>query len=218
MIKLTKAQRDQMIMVVVGTVAVSAALWWFVVNDRDEALIQTRQKSQQIHDKLSKAEELLRHSEQISETLRDQSNKLQQIESGLAPDRDAYGWVILNLNSFVTNWEAQATAQSNVPPNSIINTALPHEVHIVSMGGPPEVSDKGIIPRFPYRWATFHIKGIAYYHDFGRFVADFENAYRYFRIQNLDISPSSGVNAEPEKLSFSFDLVAPVQPAGQEIK
>ncbi len=172
MTKLSKTQRDQMIMVIVGTVAVGAALWYFVVNERDDALAQTRQKSQQMHDKLSKADDLLRHSEPISETLRTESNQLQQIESGLAPDRDAYSWVITNMNSFVTNWEAQTTAQSAATANSIINTALPHEVHIASYS-PPEVSDKGSIPKFPYRWATFHVKGVAYYHDLGRFIADF---------------------------------------------
>ena len=48
----------------------------------------------------------------------------------------------------------------------------------------PEISDVGIIPKFPYRWATFHVKGSGYYQDLGRFFADFENNFPYFRVQN----------------------------------
>jgi hypothetical protein len=210
--KLTKAQRDQMVMVIVGTAAIGAALWYFVVNDRNQVLRQTQQKSQQMGDKLSKAEDLIRKSETISDTLRTQSNKLQQIEATLAPDRDAYSWVITNMNSFVTNWEAKPWDPSGAPPN--LNTSLPHEVHISSYSQ-AEVSDKGLIPHFPYRWATFHVKGVAYFHDLGRFIADFENNFKYFRVQNLEMAPTSGVSAEPEKLAFNFDLVAPVQTTGQ---
>jgi len=214
MIKLSKAQRDTMIMVIVGTVAVGAALWYFVVNDRNQALAQTQLKSQQMHDKLSKAEDLLRHSEMVGETLRSQSNKLQQIESTLAPDRDSYSWVITNMNFFVTNWEVQMADPSNIAPNS---TAIAHEVHLASISQ-AEISDKGILPRFPYRWATFHVKGVAFFHDLGRFISDFENSHKYFRVQNFDIFPTTGVSAEPEKLSFNFDIVAPVQAGGQDTK
>jgi hypothetical protein len=215
--KLSKAQRDQLVMVIVGTVAVGAALWYFVVNDRDQALAQTRTKAAQTRDKLSKGDDLLRKAETISETLQSQSNKLWAIESGLAPDRDAYSWVITNLNSYVNNWKAQEASEPNVPAKTVINTALPHEVNITSCS-PPDVVEKGLIPHFPYRWATFHVKGLAYFHDLGKFISDFENAYPYFRVQNLDIAPSSGVNAEPEKLNFSFDIVSPIQPTAQDTR
>src|SRR5579872_3624119 len=213
--KLSKAQRDQMIMVIVGTLAIGAALWYFVVNDRNQALAQTQVKSQQTRDKLGKAEDLLRHSEMIAETLHAQSNKLAQIESTLAPDRDAYSWVITNMNFFVTNWESKMANESGAPPG--LNTTIAHEVHISSYSQ-ADVSDKGIIPRFPYRWATFHVKGVAYFHDLGKFISDLENTYKYYRLQNLDVAPTTGLTAEQEKLSFSFDIVSPDQAAGPDTK
>ena len=52
--------------------------------------------------------------------------------------------------------------------------------------------------------------------DFGKFVADFENAFPYMRIQNieLDPNPSSSANPsnEPEKLGFKMEIVALVNP------
>jgi hypothetical protein len=215
MTKLTKAQRDQILMVIFGTAAAIVALWYFVVMERQNTLIQTRLKCTQMQDKVAKAKELLSRTAQINENLQVHSNELNQIESSLAPDRAGYEWVIEKVNVFVAKWEAQATTPPHVPAN--LNTNLVREIHITSYS-PPEMSDKGFIPKFPYRWATFRVKGIAYFHDFGKFVSDFENSFPYFRIQNLDIAPTSGVNAEPEKLNFNFDLVAPVQPAGQVAK
>jgi len=60
------------------------------------------------------------------------------------------------------------------------------------------------------------LRGTAYYHDFGRFVADFENAFPYMRIQNIELDPASASAAspqqEPEKLSFRLEIVALVNP------
>lgn len=200
--KLTKAQRDQMVMVIFGTVAVGAALWYFVVNDRNQALAQTRGKEVQMRDKLGKADDLLRRAEMISDTLRAQSNKLWAIDSGLAPDRDAYLWLITNMNSYVTKWRAQASTET-APPGSLINTALPHEMNITSFST-PDVTDKGLIPHFPYRWAMFHVKGIAYFHDFGKFVADFENDHPYFRIQNLESGPKLRCERRAGEIEFQL--------------
>ena len=74
----------------------------------------------------------------------------------------------------------------------------------------------GCFPKFPYRAALFNVRGTAYYHDFGKFLADFENAFPYLRIQNIELDPnvSSAANtqSEPEKLAFKMEIVALVNP------
>ena len=82
---------------------------------------------------------------------------------------------------------------------------------------PPEITEKGVITAFPYKWAKFHITGEGHYHDFGKFIADFENAFPFFRIENLDISVP-GLRKDPDMLSYSFDIVTPQVPAAAETK
>jgi hypothetical protein len=122
---------------------------------------------------------------------------LQKREASLAPDRDTYAWMVVNtINPFIQN-------RKGVNINSVSQ---------------PEFADYGLIPKFPYKWATFHLKGVGYFHEFGKFVADFENTYPYFRIQSLEIASSPGAASDLEKLGFNFDIVAPVNPGGTDSK
>ena len=147
-----------------------AALWYLGVTAKQSELAATRRKSADMRQKLHEAEALMRREDEISGTLQSRSELLARREAGLAPDRDAYAWLINTVNAFI-----QSRKGVNIDTYS-----------------QPEISDVGIIPRFPYRWATFHLKGTGYYHDFGKFFADFENAFPYFRIQNLNLSANSG--------------------------
>jgi len=75
--------------------------------------------------------------------------------------------------------------------------------------GPPRVGEVDLLPDFPYKQITFSITGKAFYHDLGKFVADFENAFPHAQLVNLVISPVGG---ESEQLSFSMDVIALVKP------
>jgi len=195
--KLSKAQRDQLIAIAIGTVALVAVLYYFGVTAMDRELAATQQKSADMRQKLRDADALIRRENEISATLHSRGELLAGRESGLAPDRDAYAWLINTMNDFIQLHKESV----NIDPSS-----------------QPEISDVGLIPKFPYRWATFHLKGTGYYHDFGKFFADFENAFLYFRIENLRLSVNSGPGMEAEKLSVTFDIVAPVTSRGQDIK
>jgi hypothetical protein len=70
--------------------------------------------------------------------------------------------------------------------------------------GHPEVGDADLFATFPYKQLRFSINGKAYFHDLGKFVADFENAFPHARVVNLAIEPANG---EGEKLSFRMDIV-----------
>jgi Tfp pilus assembly protein PilO len=194
--KLTKAQQDQLVAIAIGTVGVIAALWWFGVKAKQQELAVTRQKTAEMQKKLHDAETVMRRGEEIGETLTNRSALLAKREAGLAPDRDAYAWLINEMNGFI-----QSRKGVNIDSYS-----------------QPEVSATGMIPNFPYRWATFHLRGSGYYHDLGRFIADLENTYPYFRVQNVNLSANVGGAMEPEKLSITFDLVAPVASSSPDIK
>jgi hypothetical protein len=75
--------------------------------------------------------------------------------------------------------------------------------------GHPEVGDVDLFSSFPYKQLRFSINGKAYYHDLGKFVADFENAFPHVRVVNLIIEPAAG---EGEKLSFRMEIIALLKP------
>jgi len=186
--KLTKTQREQLIAIAIGAVMVLGALWYFGVTAKQKELIATRHKTEEMDKKLHDADALMRREGEISGTLQTRTDLLAKLEGELAPDRDAYAWLINTMNTFM-----QMHRGVNIETYS-----------------QPEVSEDGLIPKFPYKWATFHLRGTGYYHEWGKFFSDFENTFPYFRIQSPMLSANTGPGMQPEKLSVNFDIVAPV--------
>jgi hypothetical protein len=66
----------------------------------------------------------------------------------------------------------------------------------------------------------FTVRGFAHYHEFGKFLADFENKYPYFRVQNILLETAAAASTDPaaaqrrkEQLSFRMDIVALIKPS-----
>jgi Tfp pilus assembly protein PilO len=76
--------------------------------------------------------------------------------------------------------------------------------------GQPNVSEMDLLPNFPYKQLQFTLRGTGYYHDIGKFIADFENKYPHMRVVNLELEL---VGTDTEKLSFKMDIVALVNTA-----
>jgi hypothetical protein len=190
-IKLTKNQKDQLIGVAVGTVGLIGALWYLGVTAKQAELSKTEKNTAQMVDTLKRAETTMRQGDEVEERLKMRSDLLEKREAMLAPDRDAYVWVIGVINDFIKSRKGV----------NIFNYSQ------------AEVADFGSLPGFPYKWATFHIGGSGYYHELGAFFRDLENNYPYFRVQNLEITANTTVGGEPEKLSVSFELIVPVKPS-----
>jgi len=201
MIKLTKAQRDQLIAVAIGAVGVMAALWYFVVLAQGRELAATQASSVKMRTKLKDASAKVIQAENVSRELTNSLEKLKAREATFAPEHEPYSWMVGVMGHFY------------LPANDL------HRYKTVSNIDfkPPEISDKGVIGGFPYKWAKFHITGQGRYHDLGKFIADFENAFPYFRIQDLDIGLPS-VRQDPDMLAFSFDVVTPQVGSGAETK
>jgi len=89
---------------------------------------------------------------------------------------------------------------------------LGHKVEIPQFNSPSSPADVALLPKFPYKQTVMTITGTAYYHDLGKFVADFENEFPSARILNLDISTASAQSAdEKERLAFKLDIVSLVK-------
>jgi hypothetical protein len=183
--------------IAVGAVVAMGALWYLVVTAQQEKLHAIQLKCDKIADTLRSAGALIRRGQQIGEELTNRLEILQKREADLAPEHAPYDWMISRLPQFIASRDGV-----KIPSGGI---------------GSPDISEKGLLPGFPYKWATFHIKGVGYYREFGKFFADLENTFPYYRIQNVDIS-AAPPGEDKDKLSFNFDLVTPLVPLGQEAK
>ena len=197
MTRLSKEKRDKLILVAIGAIAVMAGLWFGVIKTRREQIVQSKSKLAKAMDKLEKAKRMVSHAAQAEADMEAATKRLAAIEDTMASG-DLFSWALLLLE--------KARAGHEV---SIIDVARP---------GKAEVS---LLAQFPYEAAVFSVRGAAYYHDLGKFLADFENRFPYFRAQNLSLGTGSGgavgtdssaARVGDEKLSFKIDIVALIKP------
>jgi Tfp pilus assembly protein PilO len=186
--KLPKEKRDKIILVAVVTIAISAALWLLLINTQRQALRKAQQDVQQSRDQLARGEATLKSKDEVQKQFSVVAQRLQQREKAMAAPNDMYSWLIQTLNDFRVNYRVE------IPQ---FGRELPAEV--------------GMFPKFPYRAALFNVRGTANYHDFGRFLADFENSFPYIRVQNIELNPAESQSGR-EKLNFKMELLTLVRP------
>jgi hypothetical protein len=189
---LSKEKRDRLLLVCIGTFAAVAGLYYGVIASQRNSLALLDGRRGEQESKLANAQRLIGNASTIQKNREAATAKLRTIESTMASG-DMYSWIILTVNSFKENYRVE------IPQFS-------REVQ----------AEVGMYAKFPYRAAVFNVRGTAYYHDFGRFVADFENAFPYMRIQNVELEPPTSSNAnvqdDQEKLAFKMEIVALVNP------
>lgn len=196
---LPKEKRDRLLMIAVGALVLMIALYFGVIRVQRQTLEELAKKNAEEDRRVANGHRLASTTDELHKKLQVAQGKLKAIESTMASG-DMYSWIILTMNSFKEsgNYKVEIPQFSREVP-----------------------SDIGLLAKFPYRAAVFHVRGTAYYHDFGRFVADFENAFPYMRIQNIDLEPASSSlgtttatedKEKQEKLSFKMEVVTLVNP------
>jgi hypothetical protein len=189
---LSKEKRDRLLLVCIGTVAAVAGLYYGVIASQRNSLESLAGRRGEQESKLANAERLIGNAPTIQKNREAATAQLKAIESTMASG-DMYSWIILTVNSFKENYRVEIPQFSREVPAEV-----------------------GMYAKFPYRAAVFNVRGTAYYHDFGKFVADFENAFPYMRIQNVELEPpaasNSNVQDDQEKLAFKMEIVALVNP------
>jgi Tfp pilus assembly protein PilO len=189
--KSAKSKKEHIVLVALGTVVVIALLWFLLLNGQTKTLAGIQKKTAEVREKVNKAEAVLKRAGEIEEELEIKAAELAGIEETMSWG-DKYSQTLNTLNRFIRNHVVT------------FNTSdLSREV----------VGDVKLIPKFPYQAATFVVKVTAHYHDFGVFLADFENSFPYVRVQNIDIAPVQTPGArETEKLDCKFEIVMLVKP------
>lgn len=189
--KLPKEKRNQLILVVVGTLAVLGALGFGLIKFQFDQLKGYAARQVAAEAQLKKMEDAIKRKELVETVLAEASAALAEKEAGMASG-DLYSWMYGTVRRFQKNYKVE------IPQLSPISAAAP----------------VSLIPNSPYKQATMQVGGSAYYHELGQFIADFENAYPLIRVVNLSVelnhSPAPG---EREKVAFKMDLVTLVKAA-----
>jgi len=187
--KLSKEKRNQLILVVLITVAVLIGLWFGLINYQQEILQELTVKKIAAQGKLEKSEQGVKNAGRLETELAEATKKLADLEDDMAPG-NPLSWMVNKIDVF----------------------KLPYKVDMPQIS-PPEPRTMELLAKFPYQQATFGIGGTAYYHDLGKFLADFENHFPYFRVLNLSLQPSTTApENDREKLEFNMQVVTLVKP------
>jgi Tfp pilus assembly protein PilO len=184
--KLTKEKRNQLILIVLATVGVIAALWFLAIAAQQAKISEINRKIEDTTKDIDKMQQVKKASGKIAAQLAECQSRLARIE-GTMPSGDWYQWVNSTIRQF------------NVPKYGV-------DVPVI---GPPVGSTMNMIPNFPYNQLSVTLSGTAYYDDLGLFLADFENRFPCMRIENLNLEPGGGSTAEDrEKLNFRMEVVS----------
>ena len=192
--KLPKEKRDQLIIVTLVTVLVVFALWYLVIGMQSASLTDTRKKTVELRKKISDARELAKKGPKYEAELKEVQDKLAAIEANMLPVGNEYIKLLNTLNAAVRT--SKVGFEGELPQPLIGNT-------------------EDLFPDFPYKSAVFMDTSFyAYYHDFGKFLADMENNFPYMRVQVSSVRHLEAAK-DPEKLHIKLKIIALVQPAPQ---
>jgi Tfp pilus assembly protein PilO len=187
--KLSKQKRNHLILVILAALIVLAGLYLGLIRRQYESLTRLAQQKEAADRKLKTVVGTIHQADRIKAETEEARSVLAQSEADVASG-DLYAWVINSLRQFKG----------------------PYKVDVPQFSQIGAVDNVNLLPNFPYKQAVLTIAGTAYFHDLGRFIADFENQFPHVRLLNLSLdanAPSS--SAQSEALSFRMDIVTLVK-------
>jgi Tfp pilus assembly protein PilO len=191
--KLSKEKKGQLIVVVLLSVAVLNGLGFGLIRyqkNRLKVLAANRVVADQ---KLEQMRNAVKESEKLEAELAQSNKTLTALEEDMASG-DLYAWMINTIRAFRLGYHVE----------------IPQFSPVTSQG------DMNLIPNFPYKQASVTVAGTSHFHDFGKFLADFENQFPHIRIVNLrvDANPTANsANENQETVGFTMEIVALVKPS-----
>jgi len=186
--RLSREKRNQLITVVVVTVAVLTLIGLGLIRPQFESLHKIANTRKEADSKLQSIRHAITNSEAIANAWNETNSALMQAEADMASG-DLYSWTYDTIRHFKQSYRVD----------------IPEVGH-------PTVAESDLLPAFPYKQIQFTINGTVYYQDLGKFVADFENNFPHSRMVRLVVEPASGPDTSSEKLSFRMEIITLVKP------
>jgi hypothetical protein len=182
---MSKEKRNQLLLVTIITVAVLVLIGFTLIHPQLQTLSKIHANVRDAQTKLQQINDTIKHTDTTETELSAVTNALSHEEEDMASG-DIYSWTYDTIRRF----------------------KVPYQVDIPEIGQ-PDMGDVDLLPNFPYKQVKFTVNGTTYYHDFGKFIAAFENTFPHIRIVNLTMDPvPAGPEGNSEKLSFRMDIVA----------
>jgi Tfp pilus assembly protein PilO len=199
--KLSKEKRDKLILVCILITAVLGALYTFVLGAQKDELATLQSQITGAKSKLDKAELLVRSGNTIEARLAESKKAIESRQEKMAPPGQYYYWFLKLIDQF--------RKDEKLDTGFIVDITQ------------PEFVEGGLMPKFPYKAASFGLRLNGQYHDVGKFIASVENAYPYFRVHNIRIARFAGasgrqgtakVDNSEGKLTVELRIVALIKP------
>jgi hypothetical protein len=190
--KLPKEKRDQLILVGMGTLALLVLIGLGLIRPQYSAISAINTQINAKRDHLQSMEDTIKKADTVSAQLADLTYTLTQTEGDMVSG-DPAQWIYNTIRNFKEHYKVVISVNSQL-----------------SMG------EVDLMPHFPYKQLKVTVGGTAYYHDLGKFIADFENTYPHARIANLTLEPVGGGGDSGEKLAFRMDIIALANPTGPQ--
>ena len=185
--RLAPAKRNQLIMVILATMALVALVFVFLINPEKQKNIQQSMEIKNKHKELDEMKETIKRSADKAAEYAAVSNQLTLAEADVA-GLDVSAWTYDTIRRFKSSY------------------------HLDIPGvGQPVSGEVDLLPDLAYRQVKLSLSGTGYYHDLGKFVSEFENTFPHMRLVNLGLDPGAAANA-PERLAFHFEVIALVKP------
>ena len=189
MSKMSKEKQKQLALVVISSVAILGSLGYFLISGGYDKLAALDQKKIAATENLQKMNDATKRAKEAEKAFNDTSESLAEKENSMATG-DLYSWMFTSIRRFQKSYRVE------IPQISPVVT-----------------TEVNLLPKFPYQQATVSVGGMAHYHELGRFIADFENAFPYMRISNLSLDLSSTTApSDYEKLAFKLEITSLVKP------
>ena len=164
--KLSRQKINQLIQVGVGIAVAMAALWWTLIRYQLHTLDDLKARKEKAETDGKRVSDTVNQSKQLEAELAVVSKKLEEEEQDMATG-DINSWMYSFIRKFKNSYRVD-----------------------VPQLGSGEIGAVKVLPDFPYTQVSVGIGGTAYYHDLGRFIADFENQFPYARMSNLELTPA----------------------------
>src|ERR1051325_420199 len=133
--KLSKEKRNHLILVVLVTVVVLAALWFGLINFQRQHLQALHAKKMDAQTRLDRFEQTVKNADRVEAELKETTAKLAALEDEMAPS-DPNAWMFSKIQVF----------------------KVPYEKVEIPQLSPPEGSrEMNLLAKFPYKQATFAI-------------------------------------------------------------
>lgn len=190
--KLPKEKRDHLILVGVGTLVALVAIGYGLIRPQYATIAAVNSNVGAARDKLQKMEDEIKKADTLATQSADLAYTLTQAQSDMASG-DPASWIYETIRNFKAKYKVD-----------------------VAVKGQLATGDVDLLPKFPYKQLKVTVGGTAYYHDLGKFIADFENAYPHARIVNLVLEPAAGPGDSSEKLVFRMDIIALINPTSPQ--